>query len=498
MELIAEIRRRVLAGELSIRQAAALYHLNFRTVQRIVQQHQDPIPTQPAQRPKPVLDPVLDVIRKILADDLHAPPKQRHTARRIYDRLVKDHNYHGSQSIIRAAVAQLRSQLAEVFVPLDHPPAHAQCDFGRAHVLVAGVHHQAALFVLTLVHSNQRFACLAPRECTETFLLGHANAFATLGGVPLRITYDNSKIAVASILGTHARKTTDAFNRLRAHFCFESHFCTVRRANEKGNVENAVGYVRRNFLVPLPQADSWDQLNAQLTCDCQRDFEDHARRAPERLIQRDADRAALLPLPAEPYPGGRVDVATVSKMSLVRFDRNDYSVPCLLAHQSLTAIGCLDHVTLMHQGGVVARHSRHWGSGQVCLDPLHYLDVLLSKPGTLDHGRPFTDWDLPNCFSELRLRMESEDRSDGIKGYIRVLLLLRGHEPARLAEAIERALRLPVCDVSVIRTLLEPMESATSFDLSGRPQLASVTLPGPNLGAYATLLGDREGGEEGK
>lgn len=497
MELIAEIRHRVLTGEISIRQAASLYRLNFRTIQRIVLGHQEAHSEQPAARVKPVLGPFLDIIRQILSDDLNAPPKQQHTARRIYDRLVKDHHFAGGLSTIRAAVARLRPQCAEVFVPLDHPPAHAQCDFGHANVVVAGVQHKAALFVLTLVHSNQRFACLVPRETTETFLLGHAAAFDTLGGVPLRITYDNSRIAVAAILGAHDRKTTEAFNRLRGHFCFTAHFCNVRRGNEKGSVENAVGYVRRNFLVPVAQADSWEQLNQRLTSDCQRDFDEQARRCGERLVRRDADRAALLPLPADPYPSGRVEVLTVNKMSLVRFERNDYSAPSHLAYQSLTALGGLDHVTLMHHGQVVARHPRHWGSGQTSLDPLHYLGVLERKPGTLDHGLPFAHWDLPKCFAQIRLRLESRDARGGTKQYIRVLLLLRQHDLHRLAEAIERALLLPACDVAVIRTLLEPLEQAASFDLSGRPQLNSVSLPSPDLSAYATLLGSAEGRKEG-
>lgn len=491
MQLWAEIRRRVLAGELSIRQAATEYDLNFRTVHKIVHQAQPPAGSTLARpRPKPVLDPFLPIIRQILTADLAAPPKQRHTARRIFDRLRKDHDYAGCQSIVRAAVAQLRHEQAEVFIPLDHPPAHAQVDFGTALVRVADVPYKAALFVLTLVHSNRRFACLAPRECTEAFLLGHAAAFAELGGAPRRISYDNSRIAVKGILGTHARLTTPQFNRLRCHFLFEAHFCGVRRAHEKGSVENGVGYVRRNFLVPVPAAASWAELNDRLTQDCRCDFDEHARRTPGQPALLRADRAALLPLPAEPFEARRVAVVVVNKLALARFDGNDYSVPSTYAYRSLTATGSLDHVCFLHQGGVVAQHGRCWARRQTILDPLHYLAVLETKPGALDHGRPFVGWELPNCFCRLRLRLEEAAGVEGTRQYIGVLRLLESHDLVAVTAAVERALVLAVCDGAVVRLLLEQgsERAAPGFDLAGRPRLQAACVPVPDLSGYTTLL----------
>ena len=137
-----------------------------------------------------------------------------------------------------------------VFVPLAHPPGEAQVDFGHAEITLDGVPAKAALFVMTLPYSDALFCCAFPRECTEAFLEGHRRAFDFFGGVPRRISYDNSKIAVAKITGSRAREVTREFQRLRSHFLFEPHFCLVRRANEKGHVENLVGYARRNFLVP--------------------------------------------------------------------------------------------------------------------------------------------------------------------------------------------------------------------------------------------------------
>jgi len=281
-----------------MRQARDEYGLNFRTVQKIIRHPEPPPFRAPASRPKPVLGPFLVLVHQIVEDDRRAPPKQRHTARRIFERLRDEHGYPGCASIVRDAVRAYKQSQAEVFVPLLHPPGEAQVDFGRAEVVVAGVHVKAALFVLTLPYSNARFACLFPRECTEAFHEGHVRAFTFFGGVPKRISYDNSKIAVVKLTGPHERQLTQEFLRLESHFVFAAHFCRVREAQEKGHVEGGVGYVRRNYLVPVPQGGSWEGLNAPLAESCQREFSrtggGRDKPTSQLLVE---DRAAFLPLP---------------------------------------------------------------------------------------------------------------------------------------------------------------------------------------------------------
>jgi transposase len=490
MELWSEIRRRVLTGELSMRQACSEYELNFRTVQKVVHRP-EPSPYHAAQpRPKPVLDPFLAIVQQLIDDDRHAPPKQRHTARRIFERLRDEHGYPGCPSIVRAAVRAYKQSQAEVFVPLLHPPGEGQVDFGRAEVIVAGVRHKAALFVLTLPHSNARFGCLFPRECTEAFHDGHVQAFAFFGGVPTRLSYDNSKIAVVKFLGPHERHLTREFLRLQAHFTFAAHFCRVRQAHEKGHVENGVGYVRRNFLVPVPQADSWDDLNAHLAAACRREFERTGGgrdRATAELLA--ADRVAFLPRPAEPFESRRVEPVTINSLSLGRFDGNDYSVPTACAYQALTAIGTIDRVRFYRRGAVVAEHTRSWGKGQVTFEPLHYLALLERKPGALDYARPLAGWSLPAAFTALRRRLEEADPQGGTRQYIRVLRLLEAHDLAAVTAAVERAVSLAVADADAVRLLLERAreQPAAAFDLTGRPRLSAVRVPPPDLAAYGAL-----------
>src|SRR5262245_10133095 len=491
MRLWSEVRRRVLTGELSLRQAAREYRLNFRTVQKIVAQPEPPPFRQPAPRAKPVLGPFLPIIQQILDDDRLAPPKQRHTARRIYERLRDEHDYPGCSSIVRDAVAALKQTHAEVFVPLLHPPGEAQCDFGHAEVVVAGVRHKAALFVLTLPHSNARFACLFPRECTEAFHHGHARAFAFFGGVPSRISYDNSKLTVTRFTGQGERHLNKDFVRLQSCFAFATHFCNVRQAHEKGHVEGGVGYVRRNFLVPVPVADCWEDHNNRLADACRREWQrcaaDGMHSTAELLV---SDRKAFLPLPTEPFEARRVELVTISSLALGRFDGNDYSVPTRFAYQSLTATGTIDTVRFSHRGAVVAEHRRCWGKRQVTFDPLHYLALLERKPGAFDHARPLAGWQLPDCFAQLRRRLEEADPTGGTRRYIGMLRLLETHPLAAVTAAVERALTLAVVDAEAVRLLLEQSQQRPvgGFDLAGRPALAAVQLPVPDLTVYTQLL----------
>lgn len=490
MELWAEIRRRVAVGELSIRQACSVYRLNFRTVHRIVHQAEPVAYRAAGPRSRPVLGAFLPIVHRILEADRHAPPKQRHTARRIFDRLRDEHHYAGCASIVRAAVADWKQSQAEVFVPLLHPPGEAQCDFGRADVVVAGVRHQAALFVLTLPHSNARFGCLSPRECAETFHDGHARAFCFFGGVPARIRYDNSRLAVVKLTGRHERSLSREFLRLQAHFAFASVFCGARRPQEKGHVENGVGYVRRNFLVPVPEADSWEQLNERLTTACQREMGrpvDAAGRGGPALLE--ADRAAFLPPPRDPFEARRIELVAINSLSLGRFDGNDYSVPVALAHRTSSVVGTLDHVRFRYEGRVVAEHRRCWSKGRVTFDPLHYLALLERKPFALDHARPLAGWPLPECFAALRKRLDEADPRDGTRHYIRVLRLLEDHDPARVGAAVTAALKLAVVDADAVRLLLEKSleRPAPDFDLTGRPHLPETRMALPDLSAYTAL-----------
>ena len=343
-------------------------------------------------RGRPRLGAFVGVIDEILAADADpsTPRKQRHTAKRIFERLRDEHGYAGSEVTVRRYVAEQARVGGEVFVPLSQPPGEAQFDFGEATVEIAGVRVKAALAVMTLPYSDAFFVSAYPRECTETFQAGHVAAFAFFGGVPTKTAYDNTKIAVSRIVGPNERTLTREFLRLESHFLFTHRFCRVARGNEKGHVENLVGYGRRNFLVPVPSFGSFTELNAHLRERCLADLQ-------RRLRGQAADQGGA----ARRRPGGdaaaagrttfeprRVEQRRANSLSLVRFDRNDYSVPTAFAHHELTVTGGIEQVAISSGTELVATHPRDWGAEHTAYDPRHYLALLERKPGAFDFARP--------------------------------------------------------------------------------------------------------------
>jgi transposase len=483
------IRRRVLVEKASKRSVCLEFGIGWGTLQKILTHATPPGYQRSSAKRKPKIGAFLGVIEEILEADKTAPIKQRHTAKRIFERLRDEHGYEGGITQVTEIVAQARLHGKEVFVPLSHPPGHAQFDFGEAQVVIAGERVKAALSVMTLPYSDVFHVSAYPRECTESFQAGHVAGFAFFGGVPLRTSYDNSKIAVNKVIGRERDLTTE-FLRLESHFLFAHHFCSVARGNEKGHVEGLVGFGRRNFLVPVPSFGSFAELNIHLEAACTADMDRSVRGKPEGKGERlEQDRAAMLEIPAEPFEIRRVEQRHANSLSLVRFDRNDYSVPTANAHHQVTAFGSIDDVRLAVGTEVVATHPRCWSKEQVFFDPRHYLALLERKPGALDFARPLENWGLPGCFSTLRRRLEGDLGHVGTREYIKVLRLMEKATVKELASAIEVALSIGATAADAITLILfhrqeRPVEL---FSLDGHPHLKSVAVDDLDLGAYDTL-----------
>jgi hypothetical protein len=383
----------------------------------------------------------------------------------------------------------------EVFLPLSHPAGEGQVDYGFAEAVIGGVPTQVALFVMRLPYADAVFVRAYPRECSETFLDGHVRAFAFFGGVPTRIAYDNTKTAVSKILGSRDREVTREFARLKSHHLFESHFCLVRRPNEKGHVERLLDYARSNFLVPVPDVPSLDELNTRLEEACRRDQERSVRGKPGTVATLLADdRAAFLPIPARSFEARRLTEAGADSLSLVRFDTNAYSVPTRYAHRTLTVIGTVGEVRIAFDGRMVARHPRCWDREQSVFNPVHYLALLERKPGGFDFAKPLEGWDLPECFGVLRRRLDAAaGDGHGTRSFIRVLRLLETYSLGQLTDAVEYAPGIGAADPDSIRVILDHRADrpVALFTLDGRPHLAGVRVVPTDVTAYGVLL---EGG----
>ena len=322
VDMYLRVRRAVMVEGISLREAARTFGLHRDTVRKMLAYSVPPGYRRQSAPRRPKLAPYTGVIGQILERDHGVPKKQRHTAKRIFERLRDEYGFGGGYTTVKDYVREHRRRSREMFVPLSQAPGHAQCDFGEALVVIGGVELEAHYFILDLPHSDGCFVKAYPAETTGAFLDGHVSAFAFLGGVPQSVLYDNTELAVARILGDGRRKRTRAFTELQSHYLFEDRFGRPAKGNDKGKVEGMVGHVRRNFLVPIPSFESFTALNAHLERRflerrfLERRFLERRfleRRFLERMdarlrghsetigqrMERDLD--ALLPLPPVPY-----------------------------------------------------------------------------------------------------------------------------------------------------------------------------------------------------
>ena len=319
VDLYGRVRHAVLIDGMSRREAARLFGIDRRTVDKMLLFSIPPgyRRTQPVKRPK--LDPFVRVIDAILEADKLVPKKQKHTSKRVFERLRDEHGFTGGITIVRDYICAAKQRQREMFVPLAHPPGHAQADFGEALSVIGGVERKIHFLVMEMPHSDACFLKAYPAETTEAFCDAHVAAFEFFGGVPVSILYDNTKIAVARILGDGKRKRTRVFSELVSHYLFEDRFGRPGKGNDKGKVEGMVSYTRRNFMVPKPRFVSFDELNAYLAEQCRKRMADrlrgHKGSIGERFI---ADAELLQPLPAVPYDACDKQSVRVSSLSLVR------------------------------------------------------------------------------------------------------------------------------------------------------------------------------------
>jgi len=283
---------------------------------------------------------------------------------------------------------------------------------------------------------------------------------------------------------------THEFLRLKSYYLFASHFCLVRRPNEKGHVEKLVDYARSNFLVPVPAVDSLDQLNAELAARCQRDQERSVRGKSGTVATLLAeDRAKMLPLPARPFEARRTADVSADSLSLARFDTNSYSVPTKYAHRTVKVVATVSEVTNRLRRPTHCPAPAVLGPGTVPLRSDSLPGPVGAEAGRVDFARPLEKWELPECYGVLRRRLEADERH-GTKAFIRVLRLLETHTLAQLTDAVEYALDLGIEDPDSVRVILEYRTDRPTelFRLDGRPQLAGVRVPPTDVAAYASLL----------
>jgi transposase len=493
VEIYGRVRRAVRVEGRSQRAVAREFGLSRETVRKMPQFAVPPgyQRQQPIRRPK--LGPWLGVIDAILEDDKQRPAKQRHTAKRIFERLREEHGFTGGYTIVKDYVRSVELHSREVFIPLTHAPGEVQADFGEALVVIAGVEQKAHYLAMDLPHSDDCFVMAFPAETTEAFLEGHVRAFAYFGAVPTRILYDNTKIAVARILGGEERQRTRSFSELQSYYLFADKFGRPAKGNDKGKVEGLVGYARRNFMVPIPRVSSWEELNTRLEAESQKRRLRRLRGHTEAIGDRfKRDHAAMLPLPAAPYEACEKIAGRVSSLSLVRYRSNDYSVPTQYGHRQVWVKGYVHQVVIACGSEVIARHERSYEREVVVFDPLHYLALLEQKTRALDQAAPLAGWLLPGCFAQLRRLLEARLKKHGSREYAQVLRLIETFALAEVTQAIEDALLLGTISFDAVRHLLlcRIERRPPRLDMDNYPHLPMAQVRTTQAADYMTLLAE--------
>lgn len=490
VELYAKVRHAVRIEGLSERAAARRFGIDARTVNKMMKFSVPPGYRRSKPPVKPKLDPFIMIIDGILADDKSRPKKQQHTSQRIFERLRDEHSFTGGITIVKDYVAGWRQQAREMFVPLVHPPGHAQADFGEAVGVIGGVERKIHFFAFDLPHSDSCFVVGYPAETTEAFCDGHVRAFAFFGGVPKSILYDNTKIAVARILGDGKRQRTRVFTELQSHYLFEDRFGRPGKGNDKGKVEGLVGYARRNFLVPIPVFESFEALNAHLLDCCRKRMGDRLRGHGETIGERlERDLAAFqTPLPA-PYDACEKVPTSVSSLSLVRYRLNDYSVPTSFGHREVIARGYVHEVVISCGAQVIARHPRSYEREDFVFDPLHYLALIEQKIKALDQAAPLAGWQLPEEFATLRRLLEARMGKQGKREFVQVLRLMEAFKIEEVTAAVRDAIARGAIGFDAVKHLVlcRIERRPPRLDMTIYPYLPRATVATTSAKAYMDL-----------
>lgn len=394
MDLYYEIRTRYNAGQ-SIRSIAKSLGIARQTVKKYCEGNTHPDVRKDYHRESEVLTQgVLDFIKACLAEDQNENlSKQWHTARRIYERLVFEKGFRGAESTVRNAVKALRLQMSvspHADIPLVYDPGDAiQIDWGEATAYIDGCKTKICFFCGRLCYSCAIFVQAFYSQNKESFLEAQQKMFDFFGGVPKRLIFDNAKVAVKEGFGVHA-KATESYKAFAAHYAFKTDFCNIASGNEKGLVENLVGYARKNFMVPVPRVNSIEDLNKQLLEHCTQ-YRDTHKIDSKTLTVSEAyktEQAVLQSIPMYRYDTSKTETPKVNDYSIVRFDKNNYSVPVKYLGKDITVKGYANEVLIFHKGTLIATHRRIYGKGKTEYRLEHYIDLLEIKPRAVFQAAP--------------------------------------------------------------------------------------------------------------
>lgn len=463
----------------SQREIARVLGVSRNTVKKYYEGSQVPWERQgiSGRSPFVVTDEVINFIKECFAhDEFENISKQKHTAKRIYDRLVEEKEFCGGESTIRRIVRELREKQAKVFVPLSYDPGEAiQIDWGEATIYLAGKRIKVNLFCMRECYSADIYCKAFYRPNEESFLEGQICGFDYFEGVAKRIIFDNAKVAVKEGFGIHA-KVQDRYTALAAHYAFKCEFCNIAAGHEKGLVEGLVGWVRRNILVPIPKVETIEELNEEILRRCLK-YRNHKITGRNQNVGEMAQttRVRLTTLPRYRFDSSKSIVARVDDFSTVRFDYNHYSVPVKYAGKEVSVKGYGNEIHIMYRNTQVARYPRSYERGQTkyCLE--HYIDLIEKRPRSALNAKPVKS----TLSAEL---LEISKKLSGPREVVKLLRICVDYGEDKLLTAIG-CIKGTEITVEQIRAHLIPVTTPTKIQLN-----MDIKVAAPQFNKYDALL----------
>ena len=446
-------------------------------------------------QPFPVLEPYLEIIDGWLKSDKENPKKQRHTAVRVYNRLKLEHGFKGAETTVRRYVREAKLRLGltgqTAFIPSD-PEAgiEAEVDWGRCLAIIGGQAISLKFFCMRSKYSGKHFVRCYPCERQQALFDGHVRAFSFFGGVFPILIYDNLTTAVQKIFRGKDRRLQESFDRFRAYYNFSPVFCNPGQGHEKGGVEGLVGYARRNYMVPIPKADTLEDLNDQLLAAC-------AAHGGYRIAGREhsvnelyeQEKRHLIALPDLPFGNLQTGSGKINKYATVVIDKNRYSVPTRYVNCKADVVLHVDRVEIFYANKKIASHDRLFSNNQWSLDPDHYLELIQKRPQAFYSARPIRQWrsSWPACLERLlELFVKKQGETKGVKDFISVLMLYKDHDAKTIEAAVEKALDANTgASDAVKHMLLNSRGQGADFGSLKNWQ----TLPPPDVSVYHQIGG---------
>jgi transposase len=491
VETIKKVRMALAKGE-SIHSVAKKYRMSRNTVRKIARSGQTEFTYPQRASQRPVLGSYIERLKEILERDMEQPVKVRRTGKKVYEQLQRE-GYEGGYDVVRRFIKSWKEEhrlKKNAFVPLVFGKAEAfQFDWSTETVELGGRLRRVEVAQVRLCYSRMRFCMAFPRQEMSMLMEAHIRAHEFFGGLCERGIYDNPKTVVQEIGKGKEREYNRKFLQLSSHYLFEPCACTPRSGWEKGQVENQVGVNRKSVFVPCLRFGNFEELNAHLRN--QMLIEARNSRHPEfqdrSVFEVYEEEKEYLRRQATEFTGYVTEERRAGVQCLVRFDNNQYSVPCEYAGKAISVRIYAGRVELASEGKVVCEHRRCFERGRYILNPLHYLPLLDRKPGALRNGRPFLEWELPPAIRKVWEYLKRY--SDWDRQMSGILSAIPAYGLEAVEVACETALEAGAASESVVLNHLTRLTEERGADEIGVPEkLRLKEEPRSDCDVYDRLL----------